>query len=77
MGTRRTLSNSFEAGGPAHLLGKYKEMMMLMQDFDEHEEELKQTAVVGGTARQIDQEDLYADKTANAAILIEKQRWVY
>lgn len=29
------------------------------------------------TARRIDQEDLHADKTTNATILIEKQRWVY
>lgn len=59
------------------LLKKYKEMTMLMQDFENYEEELKQTAVDGETARRIDQEDLHADKTANAAILIEKQRWVY
>lgn len=31
----------------------------------------------GETARRIDHEDLHADKTANATILIEKQRWVY
>lgn len=59
------------------LLGKYRQMTMLMEDFEKHEEELKQTAVDGETARRIDQEDLHADKTANAAILIEKQRWVY
>ncbi|WP_410770996.1 hypothetical protein [Fontibacillus sp. BL9] len=59
------------------LLMKYKEMTILMQDFENYEEELKQTAVDGETARRIDQEDLHADKTANAAILIEKQRWVY
>lgn len=59
------------------LLKKYKEMTMLMQDFENYEEELKQTAVDGETARRIDKEDLHADKTANATILIEKQRWVY
>lgn len=59
------------------LLKKYKEMMMLMQDFEKYEEDLKQVAVDGEAARRIDQEDLHADKTANAAILIEKQRWVY
>ncbi|WP_270406213.1 hypothetical protein [Paenibacillus timonensis] len=34
-------------------------------------------AVDGEAARRIDQEDHLADKTANAAILIEKQRWAY
>ncbi|SMF73144.1 hypothetical protein SAMN05661091_0936 [Paenibacillus uliginis N3/975] len=34
-------------------------------------------AIDGEAARRIDQEDLHADKTANATILIEKQRWVY
>ncbi len=59
------------------LLGKYKEMTLLMQDFEKFEEDLKQVAVDGEAARRIDQDDLHADKTANAAILIEKQRWVY
>ncbi|WP_456289707.1 hypothetical protein M1D70_09300 [Paenibacillus sp. AK002] len=59
------------------LLGKYKEMTMLMQDFEKFEQDLKQVAVDGEAARRIDQEDLHADKTANATILIEKQRWVY
>lgn len=59
------------------LLGKYKQMTMLMQDFERHEKELKQVAIDGEVARRIDQEDLHADKTANATILIEKQRWVY
>lgn len=45
------------------LLGKYRQMTMLMEDFEEHEEELRQTAVYGETARQIDQEDLHSDKT--------------
>ncbi|WP_194541571.1 MULTISPECIES: hypothetical protein [Paenibacillus] len=34
-------------------------------------------AIDGEAARRNDQEDLNADKTANATILIEKQRWVY
>lgn len=59
------------------LLGKYKHMMILIQDFEENEIELKQVAIDGEAARRIDQEDLHADKTANATILIEKQRWVY
>ncbi|CAM3446446.1 hypothetical protein PAGL106935_05900 [Paenibacillus glucanolyticus] len=50
---------------------------MLMQDFEKFEKELRQVAIDGEAARRIDQEDLHADKTANATILIEKQRWVY
>jgi hypothetical protein len=59
------------------LLGKYKGMKLLMDDFEKYEEELLQVAVDGEVARRIDAEDLHADKTANAAILAEKQRWVY
>lgn len=59
------------------LLGKYKSMKLLMADFEKYGDEMRQTAVDGEVARRIDQEDLHADKTANAAILAEKQRWVY
>lgn len=59
------------------LLGKYTKMIALMQDFERYEAELKQVAIDGEVARRIDQEDLHADKTANAAIMLEKQRWVY
>ncbi|WP_438349916.1 hypothetical protein ACP8HI_04395 [Paenibacillus sp. FA6] len=59
------------------LLGKYKSMTSLMSDFEKFGQELKQVAIDGESARRIDQEDMHADKTANAAILIEKQRWVY
>jgi hypothetical protein len=61
------------------LLGKYKEMTMLMQDFEKFEENLEPLAwpLDGETARCIDHDDLHADKTANAMTLIEKQRWVY
>lgn len=59
------------------LLGKYTKMIALMQDFENFEADLKQVAIDGEAARRIDQDDLHADKTANATILIEKQRWVY
>lgn len=59
------------------LLSKYTHMIALMTDFEKFEEELMQVAIDGESARRIDQEDLHADKTANATILIEKQRWVY
>ncbi|WP_438350426.1 hypothetical protein ACP8HI_07160 [Paenibacillus sp. FA6] len=48
-----------------------------MSDFENFGQELKQVAIDGESARRIGQEDMHADKTANAAILIEKQRWVY
>ncbi|AJS59869.1 hypothetical protein [Paenibacillus sp. IHBB 10380] len=58
-------------------LGKYKSMTLFMTDFENYEREMKQVAIDGEVARRIDQEDLHADKTANAVILIEKQKWVY
>lgn len=70
-------ANEAEIQRTKFLLSKYKEMTLLMQDFEKFEEELKQTTIDGEIARRIDQEDLHADKTANATILIEKQRWVY
>lgn len=59
------------------LLKKYTSMRMLMNDFEEHSHELQQIAIDGEVARRIAPEDLHADKTANAVILLEKQRWVY
>ncbi|RJX40064.1 hypothetical protein D3P09_11860 [Paenibacillus pinisoli] len=59
------------------LLSKYKSMCMLMDDFEKYEADMKQVAIDGEIARRIDQEDLHADKTANAVIVAEKQRWVY
>jgi len=58
-------------------LSKYTNMIALMQDFESFEQDLKQVAIDGEVARRIDQEDLHADKTANAVILNEKQKWVY
>ncbi|MBO2942789.1 hypothetical protein JJQ72_02160 [Paenibacillus sp. F411] len=70
-------ANEAEIQRTKFLLSKYKEMTMLMQDFERFEQDLKQVAIDGEAARRIDQDDLHADKTANATILIEKQRWVY
>ncbi|MBU5356123.1 hypothetical protein KQI74_28125 [Paenibacillus barcinonensis] len=58
-------------------LNKYKMMCLFMEDFENHQKEMEQVAVDGEVARRIDQEDLHADKTANAVILHEKQKWVY
>lgn len=70
-------ANTTEIQRTKFLLGKYTKMIALMQDFERFEKDLKQVAIDGEAARRIDQEDLHADKTANATILIEKQRWVY
>lgn len=59
------------------LLEKYTDMVALMKDFEQFEQDLQQVGIDGEAARRIDQTDLHADKTVNATILIEKQRWVY
>src|SRR5690606_13778302 len=58
-------------------LEKYTHMVKIMFDFEQNEKAMQQVAIDGEVARHIDQEDLHADKTANAVILLEKQRWVY
>lgn len=70
-------ANKAEIQRTKFLLGKYTNMISLMQDFEKFEKDLKQTTIDGEAARRIDQDELNADKTANATILIEKQRWVY
>jgi hypothetical protein len=58
-------------------LEKYTHMVKIMFDFEQNENAMQQVAIDGEVARRIDQEDLHADKTANAVVLLEKQRWVY
>ncbi|MEK4141134.1 hypothetical protein NYE59_26670 [Paenibacillus sp. FSL L8-0323] len=58
-------------------LGKYTSMKIFMSDFENHQSDLAQVAIDGEAARRIDQDELHADKTANAVILTEKQKWVY
>lgn len=70
-------ANEEEIQRTKFLLGKYTNMISLMQDFEKFEQDLKQTTIDCEAARRVDQDELYADKTANATILIEKQRWVY
>lgn len=70
-------ANEQEIQRTKFLLEKYTEMLALMRDFEEYDQEMQQVGIDGETARRIDQTDLHADKTANATILIEKQRWVY
>ncbi|GKS14769.1 hypothetical protein YDYSY3_57690 [Paenibacillus chitinolyticus] len=70
-------ANDSEVQRTKFLLDKYKDMLILMADYEAYEKELAMVAVDGEVARRIDQDDLHADKTANAVILIEKQRRVY
>lgn len=58
-------------------LEKYTHMVQIKLDFEQYEKAMQQVAIDGEAARRIDQEDLHADKTANAVVLLEKQRWVY
>lgn len=58
-------------------LKKFRDMTLFMSDFENNQAEMAQVAIDGEVARRIDQEDLHADKTANAVILTEKQVWVY
>ncbi|WP_253735688.1 hypothetical protein [Paenibacillus sp. FJAT-26967] len=70
-------ANEQEIQRTKFLLEKYKSMILLMEDFEKYEKDLAMVGVDGEAARRIDQDELYSDKTANAVILMEKQRWVY
>lgn len=70
-------ANKTEIQRTKFLLQQYKQMKMLMEDFENHQQDMQQVAIDGEAARRINQDDLHADKTANAAILTEKQRQVY
>ncbi|ETT45729.1 hypothetical protein C162_20386 [Paenibacillus sp. FSL R7-269] len=59
------------------LLCKFKSMLLLMSDYERYTKDMQQVAIDGEVARRIDQDELHADKSANAVILLEKQRWVY
>ncbi|GGF82886.1 hypothetical protein GCM10010912_29980 [Paenibacillus albidus] len=58
-------------------LERYKDMILFMDDFDKFEQEMAQVAVDGESARRLSVAELHADKTANAVILNEKQKWMY
>ncbi|WP_058302417.1 hypothetical protein [Gorillibacterium timonense] len=59
------------------LLDRYSLMMRCIEDFETHSADLQKAIVEGEAARRISQDDMYADKTANAVILMDKQRWIY
>ncbi|MNB71331.1 hypothetical protein D3C75_178930 [compost metagenome] len=55
------------------LLEDYRKMRLLMDDYENHTEDMQQVAIDGEVARRIDQDELHADKVANAVVLAEKQ----
>lgn len=58
-------------------LERYKDMTIFIDDFKKFEEEMAQVAIDGESARRLSADELHADKTANAVILTEKQKWMY
>lgn len=70
-------ANETEIQRTKFLLGKYKSMTLLMDDYEQFKSDMQQVAIDGEVARRIDRDELHADKTANAIILMDKQRWVY
>lgn len=70
-------ANELESQRTKFLLGKYKSMKLLMDDNENNSKVMQMIGIDGEVARRIDSEELYADKTANAVILMDKQRWVY
>lgn len=70
-------ANEVEIKRTKFLLSKFKSMTLLMTDYENNTKDLQQVGIDGEVARRIDEDELHADKSANAVILIEKQRWVY
>jgi uncharacterized protein YdeI (BOF family) len=70
-------ANKAEIQQTKFLLCKFRSMVLLMSDYEKFTRDMQQVAIDGEVARRIDQDELHADKSANAVILIDKQRWVY
>ncbi len=58
-------------------LERYKDMTLFISDYNKFENEMAGVAVDGEVARRLSADELHADKTANAVILNEKQKWMY
>lgn len=56
------------------MLRKYKELKLVVEDFRRHEELLKQTIYSTESTRRLDEDELYANKTANAVQLAQNQK---
>jgi hypothetical protein len=60
-----------------YLLKRFREMELHVRDFEKYESDFVKTAIEGESARRISNEEYYANKTANAVILVEKQQLIY
>lgn len=58
-------------------LDRYRDMILFIEDFNGFQSEMAQVAIDGESARRLSADELHADKTANAVILTEKQKWMY
>ncbi|MEK4187198.1 MULTISPECIES: hypothetical protein [unclassified Paenibacillus] len=70
-------ASDLESQRTKFLLGKYKSMKLLMDDYEKNTKAMQMIGIDGEVARRIDSDELHADKTVNAVILMDKQRWVY
>lgn len=57
-----------------HMLKQYIELRLQVEDFKKYEEEIKQTIYEGEIARRLEDDELYANKPANAVILAMNQK---
>lgn len=56
------------------LLRGYQEMKIVVEDYKSFEVDIKEAIYEGEIARRIEADALYADKTANAALLAQNQK---
>ncbi|MFD0959807.1 hypothetical protein [Paenibacillus chungangensis] len=57
-----------------NILKKYIELKHVVEDYRLYEEELKRTIYESETTKRLDQDELYANKTANAVQLAQNQK---
>lgn len=56
------------------LLMRYKELKLTIEDYENYKEEIEATIYESEVTRRIEQDSLYADKTANAVLLAQRQK---
>jgi hypothetical protein len=68
------LANEDDVKQTLHILKQYVELRMQVEDYKNHEEEIRLTIYEGEVARRIDADELYSNKTANAVIVAINQK---
>lgn len=68
------LANEDDVKQTLHILKQYVELRMQVEDYKNHEEEIRLTIYEGEIARRIDADELYSNKTANAVIVAMNQK---